>query len=151
MRAILAIVPAILILAACGSPDQDAPPVVDDPAPAASGATLADFAGTWNNEVRLEGVAEPVSSRFVGSADGTGWVMNLEGRDPIPLRASVVGDSLITESETYESILRPGVSTRARSAMARNGNDAAGTVVVTYRTDAGDEVVRGTMRATRTP
>lgn len=77
--------------------------------------------------------------------------MNLAGRDPIPLQASVVGDSLIAVSAEYESILRPGVRVTTRTAAARSGADLVGTLTATYKTASGDEVVTGTFRSTRAP
>jgi len=117
---------------------------------AAAPASVADFAGTWQSSVTLEGVADPVPSTMTGSASGTDWTMSLEGRDPIPLQLSMSGDSLITQSAEYESILRPGVMTVVRSAVLRQGDSWTGPVVVTYRTAAGEEVVRGVISGTRT-
>jgi hypothetical protein len=142
MRAVSTLALFFVVLAACGAPEQEAPPQ--------EGPTLADFAGTWENVVTLEGVADPVASRLVGSPDGTTWHMILEGRDPISLQASLQGDSLISESEPYESILRPGVTTVVRTAAAPEGDVMVGTVRVTYRLESGEEqVVQGTMRGTR--
>jgi hypothetical protein len=77
--------------------------------------------------------------------------MNLAGRDPIPLQASVVGDSLIAVSAEYESILRAGVRVTTRTAGVRSGADLVGTLTATYKTASGDEVVMGTFRSTRAP
>lgn len=143
------ILPALLVVllfAACGPTDREATPDVATTDP---GPTVAEFAGTWDNVVTLEGVEEPVHTQLEASSDGSEWALILEGRDPVPLTASVVGDSLITESEPYESILRPGVTTRVRSAAVLRGETMVGTARVTYSTDAGEEVVRGTTRATR--
>jgi len=144
MRAVPTLALFFLVLAACGAPEQEAPPE--------EGPTLADFAGTWENVVTLEGVADPVTSQTVGSPDGTTWQLILEGRDPIPVQASIQGDSLVSETEPYESILRPGVTTEVRTAAVREGDVMVGTVRVTYRLESGEEqVVRGTMRGTRQP
>lgn len=134
------------LLTACGSADQ-AEPAAEQPE--ASGPTLADFAGTWTNEVMLEGVPDPVTSTINGTSTASGWTMDLEGRPGLPLTVSVVGDSLIAESSEYESILREGVMVTVRTAAVLQSGAMVGNVVATYRTPDGSEVVRGTMRSTR--
>lgn len=144
MRAVSKLVLLSIVVAGCGSPEQEAPPEV--------GPSPADFAGTWEYVVDLEGVEDPVTTQIRGSPDGMNWHLMLEGRDPIALSASMSGDSLVTESEPYESILRPGgVTTRVRSAVVLEGDQMVGVVTVTYESEPEDEVVRGTARGTRIP
>jgi hypothetical protein len=139
----------LALLAACTpAPEQaEAPPAP----PAAAAPTLADFAGTWNTTATLTGVSAPVESQLTGSADGSTWTMTLAGRDPIPLQASIMGDSLILVSAEYESILRAGVRVTTRTAVARSGAELVGNITATYKTSSGDEVVTGTIRSTRAP
>jgi hypothetical protein len=141
----------LALLAACTpAPEQaEAPPPA--PPPAAPAATLADFAGTWNTTATLTGVTAPVESQLTGSADGSTWTMTLAGRDPIPLQASIVGDSLVAVSAEYESILRPGVRVTTRTAVVRSGADLVGNLIATYKMAGGDSVVTGTVRSTRAP
>jgi hypothetical protein len=140
------VLPSLLVvvfLVACGPSEREAAPL--------PGPTIADFAGTWESMVTLEGVDDPVPSRMMGSEDGTDWALLVEGRDPIALRVSMSGDSLVAESEEYESILRPGVATRVRTAGVLVNGRLVGNVTVTYQTPAGAEVVRGTIQGTRVP
>lgn len=114
--------------------------------------TLADFAGTWQIASVLEGTPDTVRSTMTGTADPGSWTLSLEGRPNIPVTVSVVGDSLIGQSSEYESILRPGVIVTLRTASALMGeNMLHGTLVATYRTPAGEQVVRGTMTGTKIP
>ena len=140
----------LALLAACTpAPEQaEAPPPAP---PAAPPATLADFAGTWNTTTTLTGVTAPVESQLVGSADGSTWTLVFTGRDPVPLQASVVGDSLIAVSAEYESVVNKGVRVTTRTAAVRSGADLVGNIVATYKTAAGDSVVTGTFRSTRAP
>ena len=134
---------AVLVLAAftaCGAPKDAAPP---------AGPTLADFAGTWENTSTLTGVAAPVTSTITGTADTTGWTMSLEGRPNIPLRVSVVGDSLIAESAEYESILRKGVMVTTRTASVLKDGMLVGTLTADYKTATGVEKVAGTVEGKR--
>ena len=139
----------LALLAACTpAPEQvETPPAP----PAAAAPTLADFAGTWNTTATLTGVTAPVESQLTGSADGSTWTMTLAGRDPIPLQASIVGDSLVAVSAEYESILRPGVRVTTRTAGVRSGAELVGNIIATYKMAGGDSVVTGTFRSTRAP
>jgi hypothetical protein len=84
-------------------------------------------------------------------ASGTEWAMDLEGRPGIPLEVTVQGDSLVMETEEYESILRPGVMTRVRTASVLREGGLEGNVMVPYRAVGGEEQVRGTMESRRLP
>lgn len=139
----------LFVVGCAGEAETDAEMPAEEAMDSAAG--LAAFAGTWQNFVTLEGVADPIPSMTSGSASGTDWTMTLEGRDPIALQVSISGDSLVTQSAEYESILRPGVMTTVRSAVVQTGDSRSGVVVVTYRTPEGEEIVNGTIAGTRVP
>ena len=133
------------LLAACSPGDQAVPEAM----PEAAALTLADFAGTWQYTTTLTGVETPVSSTVHASGTSSEWTMDLEGRPGIPMQASIVGDSLITQSAEYESILRPGVMVTVRTAGVLQDGMLMGNMVATYRTKAGEEVVPGTVHGKR--
>lgn len=133
----------LITLASCGG---------SEPAPeegATAGPTLADFAGTWENTANLEGVDDAVRSTMTGTAAGDDWSLTLEGRPGIPMQVSIVGDSLVAQSEEYESILRPGVMVSVRSASVLHDDMLMGNMTATYRTPAGEQVVPGTITGRR--
>lgn len=132
------------LFVACGPAEE--PRLDDEPAP-----TLADFAGTWQAAITVPAADDPIPATITGTADPGEWTLDLEGRSGIPLEASVVGDSLITRSAEYESILRPGVMVTVRTAGVLQDGMLMGDVVATYQTEDGEEVVRGTIHATRAP
>jgi glucose/arabinose dehydrogenase len=143
---------SVVLVAACAPADEARE--AEDAAPAAeteraSAPSLADFAGTWQNEAMLEGVEEPVETTMSGSASGDDWTMSLEGRPNVPVEVSIVGDSLVGVSEEYESILRPGVMVSVRTANVLQDGMLLGNLVATYRTPEGEERVTGTLRGTR--
>jgi hypothetical protein len=143
---------SVVLVAACAPADEA--PEVEDAAPAAeaeraSAVSLADFAGTWQNEAMLEGVEEPVQTTMTGSASGDDWTMSLEGRPDVPVEVSIVGDSLVGVSEEYESVLRPGVMVSVRTASVLQDGMLMGNLVATYRTPEGEERVSGTLHGTR--
>ncbi len=141
-------VPVAVALAACTPAEK--PAVEEAPAPPPA-PTLADFAGTWQNSATLTGVEAPVLSTMTGTEAGTDWTMTIEGRPPISLQVSIVGDSLITQTGEYESILRPGVMVSVRTASVLQGGMLMGNMVATYKTAAGEEQVTGTIQGTRVP
>jgi hypothetical protein len=142
-------IPATLLIVAvvfaCAPADQPAEEQAEQP----SGPTLADFAGTWNSMTVLEGVEDPIPSTIAGSADGSDWTLTLEGRPGIAAHATVVGDSLIVETDEYESILREGVMVTVRTASVLQDGMLVGNVVATYNTPEGDEIVNGSIEGTR--
>jgi hypothetical protein len=135
-----------LILVACGTRDEEPPAEADA---VAATPSIADFAGTWSTVATLEGVAEPVSSTMSGSVAGDDWTMSLPGRENIPVEVHMKGDSLITQSAEYESILRPGVMVNVRTASVLRDGELVGNQLATYTTANGEEQVRGTVRGTR--
>lgn len=154
MRALAVAATCITLLAGCARDDAEPAPgteaaTTEQPAPAAM--TIADFAGTWENTARLEGVDQPVPSTMSGSAAGDDWTMSLEGRDNIPLQVSIVGDSIIAQSAEYESVLRPGVMVTVRTASVMHGDMLMGNMVATYRTPEGEQRVPGTFEGRRRP
>jgi hypothetical protein len=84
-----------------------------------------------------------------GDAAGNWTTSFPNGPTNIPLQVRVQGDSLITESAEYESVLRPGVRVTVRTASVRRGDELHGNVVATYRAADGQEQVPGTILATR--
>lgn len=138
-------VTASVLLTACEAKAPPPEPPAPPPPP-----TMADFAGEWHGTNVLEGVADPVPSVLHGSASGTDWYMTLAGRDSIPVTITLRGDSIIALSEKYPSILRKGTIVQVRTAaVLTDGGTLAGKLVVTYDSPDGQDVVTGTVTATR--
>jgi hypothetical protein len=115
----------LLPLGACGEPAEPPPPPP------------------------LDGTPTPVPSRLASTPQGGGWTMTLEGRDPVPMRVSLVGDSLVLISDPYESILREKEEVQVRTAAVLSAGGMEGKLIATYNSPAGQQVVMGTIRATR--
>jgi hypothetical protein len=142
---ITAVLLAAAVVVAC-APKEEAP--ADSAAMAPAAPTLADFAGTWNNKVVLEGTPDTIPSTSVINADGTGTV-SLEGRPNIATTITMSGDSAISQTAEYESILRPGVMVSVRTASVMSNGMMVGNVEATYKTPTGTQVVKGTSTATK--
>ena len=119
------------------------------PAPMQSGGIkLSDVAGTWDGK-SMVGPKDSVVASFVvtATADGKGWTMKLPDRDPIPTRILAMGgDSIVTESGPFKSILRPGQMVTTRTVGHYKGDTMTGTFEAHY---ASGDVLRGKAAATR--
>jgi hypothetical protein len=144
MRRLIAL-PATLLLAGCGA--EEPPPEPPPPPP----PTYTDFAGHWIVVNNLEGVADSIPSEIHSRPDGGGWMLSLEGRDSIPMRASMEGDSLVLLSEQYESVLRRNVVVQVRTASVLTEGGLVGKVVATYNYPDSQQVVTGTLQGRRAP
>ena len=65
------------------------------------------------------------------------WTMTLAGRPAVALTASIVGDSLVTQSAEYESILRKGTMVTVRTSGVKSGEMLTGSMVATYKAAGG--------------
>lgn len=136
---------------AADQPAADTTASVAPPAPAP--LALADLAGTWDMKSMAEGSDSVlVTFELMATADTTGWMQHFAGRDPIPMRVlAVAGDSVITETGPFESVLRPGVQVSTHSVMRLQDGRLVGTTIARYKTSGPDSVVRIRTEGTRRP
>lgn len=142
-----ALVLGAVVLTGCSKPDT--PPAE---APAAPAINLADLAGTWNLTTRAEGSDSVlVTGSITATADPAGWMINLPGRPPMPMRVTADGDSLMTAAGPYESVLRPGVQVSTAGVLHLVDGKLTGINIAHYAASGADSVVRLAMEATRAP
>jgi hypothetical protein len=136
---------------AADQPAADTTASVAPPAPAP--IALADLAGTWEMKTMAEGSDSVlVTSELMATADTTGWMQHFAGRDPIPMRVITVdGDSVVTETGPFESVLRRGVQVTTHSVMRLQDGRLVGTTIARYATSGPDSVVRLRTEGTRRP
>ena len=136
---------------AADQPAADTTASVAPPAPAP--LALADLAGTWDMKSMAEGSDSVlVTFELMATADTTGWMQHFAGRDPIPMRVlALAGDSVITETGPFESVLRPGVQVSTHSVMRLQDGRLVGTTIARYKTSGPDSVVRIRTEGTRRP
>ena len=147
-RLVLALSAALL--AGCSKPD--APPAEPPAPPPAATLNLADLAGTWNMKTMAEG-SDSALVTYTMTLTGTteGWTINFPGRDPMPMTATVSGDSVMTTVAPYESVLRKGVQVSTNSVVRLVDGKLVGTTIARYATSGADSVVRLRMEGTRAP
>jgi hypothetical protein len=138
-----------LAFVGCAGGGEEMP--ADTPATAmAAPLSLADLAGTWNLQTISES-GDTVASVLTGTGDASSWTIAIAGRDPIPARVMVDGDSVITESGPFESVLRPGVMVTTHTVSRLDNGMLMGNIVVRYEGAGADSVMRGTVHGTRVP
>jgi hypothetical protein len=155
MRATALLCCAVLLVA-CGGAEETPPVDTAAPAPAPAPAatiSLADLAGTWTQTVRTEtSDSILVTAPITATSDTTGWTITLPGREPMPVRVRVDGDSIITATGPYESVLRKGVQVTTESVLRRQADGKlVGITVARYQGASADSVVRLRTELTKTP
>jgi hypothetical protein len=149
-----------LLVLACSNPsDKPADMPAGDataeaaPAPAPAGISLADVAGTWKIHSTMEGNEKvTVDYNLVATADRSGWTVNFPNRDPIPARVVAVdGDSIVTESGPFESVIRKGVQVNSRVVVRLQDGKLVGTTTARYQVSGPDTVARLKLEGTRVP
>jgi len=122
--------------AASDSAAAPAPP----PAPAA--LTAADLTGKWDmRAVPVSGDTTPTTFVITAGTDNTGWTLTYPNRPPLPMRVTIDGDSIVSESEPYESVRRKGVQVRTNTVLRLEGGNLVGSAVARYTTKGADSVL----------
>jgi hypothetical protein len=151
MRPILLVL-SVLAVAGCTRGDDEL--AADSPAAAAMPAPLsfADFAGRWSLQM-LGDMSDSVPATYElnATADGSSWTLTPTGREPIPVRAAVEGDSLLIDAGPYKSTAPADVDVTTSGVSRLEGGMLVGTFVSQYALAGGDSVVRGRLRGTRIP
>ena len=146
----------VAVVGACaGSEKEPVDSAAAAPAPSAAPATLslADLTGKWTQQVRAENSDSVlVTSEVNATSDPSGWTITLPGRPAMPVRVTVDGDSIMTASGPYESVLRKGVQVTTSSVLRRQDGKLVGMTTARYAGATGaDSVVRLRTEMTRLP
>jgi len=138
----------IAVLFGCGPKEE---PAADTAATAiAPTISLADVAGTWTLRTMGENSDSVlVTSEMTATADPSGWVQLLPGRPPTPIRVRVDGDSIMTETGPFDSVLRPGTQVSTNGVYRLVDGMLRGSLVAHYVTAGADSVVRLRVEGTR--
>lgn len=119
-------------------------PAVDSVAiaPAPAGITAADVAGRWNmRAVPVSGDTTATTFILTANADNTGWTLTYPNRPPVSTSVTIDGDSIVSESEPYQSVRRKGVQVRTHTVLRLEGENLVGNAVARYTTKGADSVL----------
>ena len=146
----LAILCSSVLIAACsgdhkveGDSALQAAAAAVTPAPTPPSISLQRLAGKWNLRAVPESGTDTTPTTVVlnATADTTGWTMTM-GTQTVPLRVRIVGDTILTESDEYESTRRRGVKVTTRGSMRLVGDSIVGTTIARYASPGPDSVLR---------
>lgn len=151
LRALKRFLPAVAAVAlmACAQEAEEATEEAADTT-AVAGISLANLAGTWNiRTTPLDSDSTLVEGQI--TIDDAGWTLHLPDRDPIPNTVTVEGDSVITDSEPFESVLRPGTTVTTHAVYRVEGDRLVGVLTAHYVTSGADSVAQLRIEGTRAP
>jgi hypothetical protein len=77
--------------------------------------------------------------------------MTPAGREPIPVRAAVEGDSLLIDAGPYKGTAPANVDVTTHGVSRLEGGMLVGNFESQYALARGDSIVRGRLRGTRMP
>ena len=133
-------------LLACASPaDRRVDSAAAREPAAKSPLALADLAGRWKVRANNYRGDSLTVYELNATGDTTGWTITFPNRPPLPLQIiAVAGDSIVTETGPYPSVLRSTVSVRSLRAVNRlEGDQIVGSFTARYETTAPDSVLHG--------
>ena len=114
--------------------------------------SLADVAGKWQMRSTDQDGTNATESVLTATADTSGWSMVRANRAPEPIRVVAVdGDSIVTETGPYESVLRKGIQVKNRTVYRLQNGKLVGSVEGHYATAAGDSASHRKSEGTRAP
>ena len=136
---------SVIVLAGCAKKDDAAVDTMASditPIPAPASINLADVAGRWNvRAVPTTGDTTPTNSVITATANTSGWTITFPGRAPIPMRITVDGDSIMSETGPYPSVRRKGLQVVTNAVMRLQGGNLVGTSTAHFQTKAADSVL----------
>jgi len=115
---------------------------------AASAGKYAAFAGVWDGK-SMVGANDSVVTTYKLTINGHtgGGTMKFPNRKPVAVKlVTMGGDSLVTQTAKYSSILRKGQTVSVRTTSRVSGDNMSGTFVATY---GNGQTVQGKTAATR--
>jgi hypothetical protein len=113
---------------------------------------MAEAAGTWTYVAKSPaGDTTLVTAELTITADPAGWTILLPGRPAMPVRVTVSGDSVLTATGPYESVLRKGVQVTTDGVLRMSNGRLVGTTTAHYTTTGPDSVRQLVVEATRKP
>ena len=149
---------SVVVLAGCAKKDDAAVDTMatdtaGTPAAAPAPINLADVAGRWNvRAVPATGDTTPTNSVITATANTSGWTITFPGGKPIPMRVTVDGDSIISETGPYASVRRKGLQVITNGVMRLQGGNLVGTTTAHFqKTKTADSVLVLNTTGTRAP
>ena len=137
-------------LLACGKAPETPPADTTAVAVASPAAVdLASLAGTWTLRTMPDGRDTVITSEIAATGTTEGWTMTMPGQPPVPIRVRVDGDSIMTETGPFQSVLRKGTMVTTSAVYHVRDGKLVGSLVARYAGGGSDSVMTGRQEATR--
>lgn len=138
------------LVLACEKPAETPPADTTAVAVASPAAVdLTSLAGTWTLRTMPDGRDTVITSEIAATGTAEGWTMTMPGRPPVPIRVRVDGDSIMTETGPFPSVLRKGAMVTTSAVYHLQDGKLVGTLVARYAGGGADSVMTGRQEATR--
>lgn len=121
--------------------------------PTTGAVNLADVAGKWNMKaVPMSGDTTPTSYVLTATSTTSGWTITFPGRpQPMPVKVSVDGDSIMISAGPYSSVRRKGVQVTTFGVARLQSGQLNGTTTAHYKVKGADSVLVLTTTGQRAP
>ncbi|MBK9547545.1 MAG: hypothetical protein IPO52_00190 [Gemmatimonadetes bacterium] len=153
MRRLMLVLSTAVVMG-CAKKEETPPEVVTEPpAPVAPAPIdMAAVAGTWEMKT-MGATSDSVLTTFTleASADTAGWLMAFPKRTPMKLSITVSGDSIMSVSPQYESVLRKGAKVQTNTVFHLVGDKLVGRTTAHYTGAGADSVVTLRSEGTKLP
>ena len=144
-------------IAGCAKTEKPAAmPAAPPPAPAAPAMpapiNMADVAGKWTvKSMAADKDTVLVTYTLMATTDANGWMIELPKRKPMPVRVTISGDSVITDTGPYESVLRKGVQVTTHGSFHLMNGKLVGMNSAHYNVKTADSVLMLRSEGMKTP
>ncbi|MEI2721533.1 MAG: hypothetical protein V9E87_15655 [Gemmatimonadales bacterium] len=153
MRRLMLVLSTAVVMGCAKKEETPPETVAEPPAPVAPAPIdLAAVAGTWDVKT-MGATSDSVLTTFTleASADTAGWLMAFPKRTPMKLSITVSGDSIMSVSPEYESVLRKGVKVHTNTVWRLVGDKLVGHTVAHYAGAGADSVLQLRSEGTKAP
>ena len=135
-------------LLACST--KEAPPAADTAATLPPGKSLGAIAAIWDVNVMALDKDSVLTTYLLNTTDTAGWMFAFPNQQPVKMHVTNrMGDTLVAETDLFDSSVRPGLKARSVSTMAFVANAMSGKVVAHYQTTGADSVMTFRIEGTR--
>ena len=123
---------------------ESAPPADTTAATVPAGpepVALAHLAGIWNVTVRPEGKDSVATTYILNNTDTTDWTFQFPNGKPSHQRVTAIhGDTVLLETDWYDSNVRKGLKVRTNSAVMEVDGKLMGRTTAHYQVSGPDTV-----------
>lgn len=136
-----ALLGCVAVAAACTAKESAPPADTTAAAPPAPTVSLGHLAGVWNVTVKPADKDTVVATYILNNTDTTDWTFMFPKGKPIHEKITGYrGDTIVMETDWFDSAVRPGLKVRTNSLVWEQDNKLMGKVTAHYQNAGADSV-----------